>query len=57
MTNYVGHALVQKRAELSGSTENTHNDRERMIQELERLDKKTLLMFDPLRIDIGTSYS
>ena len=46
MTSYVIHALVQKRAELSGSIENTHSDLKRMIQELEHLDK-TLLMFDP----------
>ena len=46
MTSYVIHALVQKRAELSGDIENTHNNLKRMIQELEHLDK-TLLMFDP----------
>ena len=46
MTSYVIHALVQKRSELSGDIENTHNALKRMIQELEHLDK-TLLMFDP----------
>ena len=46
MTSYVIHALVAKRAELSGDIENTHNALKRMIQELEHLDK-TLLMFDP----------
>ena len=46
MTSYVIHALVQKRSELSGDIENTHNSLKRMIQELEHLDK-TLLMFDP----------
>ena len=46
MTSYVIHALVQKRAELSGDIENTHDRLKRMIQELEHLDK-TLLMFDP----------
>ena len=46
MTSYVVHALVQKRAELSGDIENTHTALKRMIQELEHLDK-TLLMFDP----------
>jgi hypothetical protein len=46
MSSYVIHALVTKRAELSGDIENTHNALKRMIQELEHLDK-TLLMFDP----------
>jgi hypothetical protein len=46
MTSYVIHALVKKRADLSGAIENTHNDLKRMIQELELLDR-TLLMFDP----------
>lgn len=46
MTSYVIHALVQKRAELSGDIETAHTALKRMIQELEHLDK-TLLMFDP----------
>ena len=45
MTSYVVHALVQKRAELSGDIANTHANLKRMIQELEHLDKT--LMFDP----------
>jgi hypothetical protein len=46
MTSCVVHALVQKREELSGEIESTHNNLKRVIQELEHLDK-TLLMFDP----------
>lgn len=38
MTSYVIHALVQKRSELSGDIENTHNNLKRMIKELELLD-------------------
>jgi hypothetical protein len=46
LTSYVIHALVQKRPQLSGDIENTHERLKQMIQELERLDK-TLLMFGP----------
>ena len=38
MTSYEIHALVQKRAELSGDIENPHSNLKRMIQE--RLDKR-----------------
>lgn len=40
------HALVRKRAELSGDIENTQATLRKMILDLEHLDR-TLLMFDP----------
>ncbi|MGB8843286.1 MAG: hypothetical protein WCC64_19700 [Aliidongia sp.] len=46
MTNYVLEGLVNRRAELTGQIELTHNELRRMVADLESLDA-TIIQFDP----------